>query len=334
LVLGVVYAGVVDVAVAVDRRRREEDARLDRQWREKLARLEYECTLARRRYELVEPDQRLVARSLETAWNERLTALEAARAEYARRAPPPPAASTPAQMRAMLAELRQVWHGGTLAAQDKKELLRCVIEQVELATDGPVVRAEVVWQGGARSPLDVPKYLGASSAAYYRARALARTHTDAAIAAALNAEGLPTMKGKPWTARRVLDFRRSNAILSGLTASPTMRLPDAGYRTSAEVAAALGVDQTRLHKWFRCGVLAGTQDAAQRQLWIAWTAEVAERLGGGAAIDAGMISVKRLCAERGKRPDDVLAWAAAAGHAIYRVRRGTAWRFYIRPRAA
>lgn len=331
LVLGVVDAGMVDLAIAVDERRREEDDRLDRQWRDKLQRLEYECTLAQRRYELVDPANRRVAQTLETAWNERLTALEAAQAAYARRVPPPPPVSTPAQMRALLAELRQFWHSGHLAPQDKKELLRCVIAQVALATDGPVIRAEVVWHGGGRSHLDVPKYLGASSAAYHRVRELAQTHTDADIAAQLNAEGQPTMKGKPWTARRVMDFRLSNAIPSGLTASPTMRLPGSGYLTSAEAATALGVNQTQIQKWFRWGVLAGKQDGAQHQLWIAWTAEVAERLSGGAAINEGMVSVKRLCAEQGQRPDRVLAWAAAAGHTIYRVRRGTAFRFYIRP---
>lgn len=331
LVLGVVDAGMVDLAVAVDERQREEDARLDHQWRQKLARLDYECVLAQRRYELVDPANRLVAQTLETAWNERLTERDAARAEYARRTPSPPPLSTPEQMQAMLAQLRQLWHSGQLTPRDQKELLRCVIAQVELATDGPVIRAEVVWQGGARSHLDVPKYLGASSAATHRVRELAHTHTDAAIAAQLNAEGQPTMKGKPWTARRVMGFRLSNAIPSGLTASPTMRLPDSGYLTSAEVAAALGVNQTQIQKWFRWGVLAGKQDAAQRQLWIAWTADTAARLGGGAVIDVGMVSVKRLCAEQHQRPAAVLAWAATAGHTIYRVRRGTAFRFYIRP---
>jgi DNA invertase Pin-like site-specific DNA recombinase len=334
LVLGVVDAGAVDLAMAVDETQREAVARLDQQWREKLQRLGYEADLAQRRYELVDPANRLVAQTLETAWNDRLTEWAAARAECERRRPPsPPPVSTPEQMRAMLEQFRQVWHGGRLAPQDKKELLRCVIERVELATDGKVIRAEVVWQGGARSPLDVPKYLGASSAAYHRVLALAQAHTDAEIAAALNAEGLPTMKGKPWTARRVMDFRVSNAIPSGLTASPTMRLPESGYLSSGEVAAVLGVDQTTVQHWFAWGLLAGKQDAAQRQLWIAWDEATARRLDGRAVLDAGMVSVRRLCAEQGKRREEVLAWAAAAGHAVYRVRRGTAFKFYIRPRA-
>jgi hypothetical protein len=70
---------------------------------------------------------------------------------------------------------------------------------------------------------------------------LAKSHTDAEIAAELNAQGLLTMKRKPWSARRVMDFRVSNAIPSGLTASPTMRLPETDYISSSEAAARLGV---------------------------------------------------------------------------------------------
>jgi hypothetical protein len=161
---------------------------------------------------------------------------------------------------------------------------------------------------------------------------LAQTHTDGEIAAQLNAEALLTMKGKPWTPRRVMDFRRSNAIPSGLTASPTMRLPTSGYLTSAEAAECLGVDQSRIQQWFRWGVLDGKQDAAQRQLWITWNADVDARLTGGATITEEMVSVKRLCQHQGQPAGAVLAWAASAGHTIYRVRRGSTFRFYVRPR--
>lgn len=331
--LSVVDAGAVDLALAMDQSQRAEHAQLDQQWRDQLQRLDYACELARRRYELVDPANRLVAQTLETAWNDRLTERAAARAEYARRQQPPrPPTSTPEQMRQALAALRQIWHSGEVTPQDKKELLRCVIERVHLATDGKVVRAEVVWQGGARSHLDVPKYLGASSAAYQRVRSLAQTHTDAEIAAQLNHEGLRTMRGKDWTPRRVMDFRLSNAIPSGLTASTTMRQPGSGYVTSAEAAVRLGVEQTTIQQWFTSGLLSGKQDATQRQLWIAWSDDLVDRLGGDAVIDPGMVSVRRLCRLHGKRRDEILAWAVTHRHRIVRVRRGTAFRFYVRPR--
>ncbi len=331
LVLGVIDAGTVDLALAYDERQREEDARLDRQWRQQLQRLEYECELAQRRYELVDPSNRLVAQTLETAWNERLAELEAARVEDRRRQQHTPPVSTPEQMREVLGQLRRRWFGGEFEVQAKKELLRSVIEHVRLTTKGKVVRAEVVWQGGARSELDVPKYVGASTEAYHRVFELAKTHTDEEIAAELNDQGLLTMKHKPWSARRVMDFRVSNAIPSGLTSSPTMRLPETDYISSGEAAQRLDVDQSRVQTWFRWGVLSGKQDAAQRQLWIKWNDDVARRLQGTAPLDRGMVSVRRLCAQERKLPSEVFTWASTQGHEILRVRRGTSFRFYILP---
>jgi hypothetical protein len=146
-----------------------------------------------------------------------------------------------------------------------------------------VTLTDSMTQGGARSELDVPKYLGASTTAYHRVIELAQTHTDAEIAEQLNTEDLRTMRSKPWTARRVMDFRVSNAIPSGLTASPTMRLPETGYLTSAEAAQRLGVDQTRIQTWFHWGVLSGKQEATQRQLWIAWNSDA----GTGVRVTSG-----------------------------------------------
>lgn len=74
-------------------------------------------------------------------------------------------------------------------------------------------------------------------------------------------------------------------------------------------------------------------DATQRQLWVAWDEASARRLEGGAVLDAGMVLMRRLCTEQGKRWEEVVAWAVAEGHAVYGLRRGMTFRYYIRPRA-
>jgi excisionase family DNA binding protein len=112
----------------------------------------------------------------------------------------------------------------------------------------------------------VPKYLFSSPRIYHRVRDLARTRTDAEIAAELNREGTKTVKGKPWTPRRVMDFRLSNAIPSGFTTNTELRIPDSGYITSAEAAEQLGVNQTTIQKWYMSGVLTGKQDGRQAPL--------------------------------------------------------------------
>lgn len=331
LVLRVLNVATVELSLAQAQAVADEDARLDRQWREKLQRLDYEADLARRRYEMVDPANRLVAQTLETEWNDKLVALDAARHEDERRRSSVTIASTAEQMREVIAHLPVYWHQGNVEAREKKEVLRCVIERVNLRREVKLIQAEVIWAGGARSELEVPKYLFTPGRIYHRVRELAQAHTDAEIASLLNAEGTQTVKGKPWTARRVMDFRCSNRIPSGITASPLMRQASSGYLTSAEVAELLGVHQSAIQRWFRCGVLEGKQDTRQSQLWIRWGEDVAQRLSGGAPFDPQMVSVRRLCAVQGKHPDDVLAWARAEGHQIYRLRRGTALRFYILP---
>jgi hypothetical protein len=78
---------------------------------------------------------------------------------------------------------------------------------------------------------------------------------DAQIAEALNAQGLQTVKGRPWSACRVMDFRLSNGIPSGFTVSPELRLTQNGYLTSAEAAARLEINQTTVQKWYKLGLL-------------------------------------------------------------------------------
>ncbi len=331
LVLGVLNEGTLELSLEHARRLEEEEAQVDRQWRERLQRLEYECKLARTRYEMVDPENRLVARTLEAEWEARLAELESAQQAHRRRLAAEPLPCTLAEMREVLADLSRYWYAGDIAPPEKKDLLRCVVERVFLRREEKMIRAEVVWFGGARSALDVPKYLFTPGRIYHRVRELAGAHTDAEIAALLNAEGCRTVKGRPWTVKRMLDFRRSNAIASGLTASPNLRLPSSGYLLSSEVAEALGVNQSAVQRWFRCGVLEGKQDQGQSQLWIAWSAEVAQRLDGSAPVDRRMVSVRRLCAEQAKDPDEILRWARSEGHGIFRLRRGSTFRFYILP---
>ena len=332
LFLSIVNAETVRQSFAFDQKLRQESQLRDRSWREQLQRVEYEADLARRRYEMVDPSNRLVAQTLETEWNERLTALEAARKSYATQEWKEHQLSNKIEeIEEAIAGLRQHWYAGGVTNQDRKEMLRCLIKHVHLEKRGKIIRAQVGWYGGATSELDVPKYIFSAPYIYHRIRELARDQTDSAIADILNAEGVTTVKGKLWTARRVMDLRRSNGIASGLTASIELRDEESGYYTSAEAGEQLGVKQVAIQRWYRLGLLEGKQDEKQSVIWIKLNKEVIYRLGGDAQPDARMVSVNTLCQTQGKRPDEVLKWAQANGHEIYRLRRGTLIRFYVLP---
>lgn len=332
LFLNVVNPQTVELSWHYDEKLRQEAAHVDRAWQEKLKRLEYQADLARRRYEQVDPANRLVAQTLETEWNQHLLELaELQRAYAVQHFTPQALASTLAEMQEVIAHLREHWYADGITPQDQKELLRCLVEQVFLESRGKLIRAQVRWYGGAASDLDVPKYLFSAPQLYHRVRELAGTHTDAEIADLLNQAGLKTVKGRPWSPRRVMDFRRSNAIPSGFTTTAALRAPETGYITSGEAADLLGVSQSCVQRWYRLGVLSGKHDGDQSPLWIRWTDDVQRRLQGGATPDPRMVSVRSLCLQHGKRPDEILAWALANGHPIYRLRRGSTLRFFILP---
>lgn len=333
LFLKIINLETLEKSIVNDTKLKQEAGLVERSWLDKLKRLEYQADLARRRYEHVDPANRLVAQTLETEWNQSLIELEAVRKEYqVQRITPQELTSTLAQMREVVAHLREYWYKEGVAVQEKKELLRCLIEQVFLQTQGKIVRAQIHWYGGAISELDVPKYLISTPYLFHRIQELAHTLTDAEIAERMNQENLLTAKGKPWTARRVMDFRKSNQIPSTFVCkTQILRTGDKTFLSSSEAAQRLGVSRSAIQKWYRLGLLPGKRDPGHSVLWIQLSDDLEYRLKGGAVPDPRMLTVRALCKTRNMPPDQVLSWAQSQGHTIFRMRAGKTLRFYILP---
>lgn len=332
LFLEVVNPETLDLSLTFEEQLNQENIQAEESWQKKLRRLEYEANLARRRYEQVDPDNRLVAQTLETEWNQKLVALEEAHRAYtAQKTAPLKRQSTLDEMRTVVSHLREFWYSEQVSDQDKKELLRCLIEKVFFENRGKLIRTQVCWYGGATSELDVPKYLFSSPRLYHQIAHLAKTYTDREIAVLLNQNGLTTVKGRPWTPRRVMDFRLSNAIPSGFTTNAELRIPNTDFITSAEAAEQLDIDQTTVQKWYRYGILPGKHDGGQAPLWIQWSGDLAYRLTGGAIPNPCMVTVRSLCKQMNKTREEVFTWALENNHTIYRLHRGSLMRFYILP---
>ncbi|PZS09387.1 MAG: recombinase family protein, partial [Solirubrobacterales bacterium] len=123
----------------------------------------YHAARAERRYRAVDPDNRLVARGLETEWNTTLQQLAGAEAELARRETTRPKTLSPAERAAILAfgdDLEAVWAAPTTTDKDRKQLLRTLLDEVNitLRRDDPEPGAGLIlrWKGGAISELTVP----------------------------------------------------------------------------------------------------------------------------------------------------------------------------------
>ncbi|MEE9473749.1 MAG: recombinase family protein, partial [Acidimicrobiia bacterium] len=157
-------AAVEATMLSVEQLRANHDAALE-QWRLEVERARYEAERAERRYRAVEPENRLVARGLETEWENRLGDLSAAEAELRRREQQQPNAIGGEQLerlQSLGADLSQVWTAATTTDRDRKELLRTLLEEVMV----DVKRAEgqahlrLRWRGGATTTLDlsVPRH--------------------------------------------------------------------------------------------------------------------------------------------------------------------------------
>jgi DNA invertase Pin-like site-specific DNA recombinase len=144
----------LEIAVATMAEVEREDAALQRQWQLRLERVGYEAERARRQYDAVEPENRLVARSLEAQWEDRLRAVEQLEREYEtwrRRQRLTLGAEDRDQILALAQDLPRVWSAPTTTAADRKQLVRLLIESVLLDNHRSVGRTwfQINWRTGA-----------------------------------------------------------------------------------------------------------------------------------------------------------------------------------------
>jgi len=146
-------AAVEASMLSVQQLQANHDAALS-QWRLEVERTRYEAERAERRYRAVEPENRLVARGLETEWENRLRDLAAAEAELRRREQQRPNPMGPEQLQRIQrlgSDIRQVWTAPAITDRDRKELLRTLLDEVifNLKRAEGRVHLTLRWRGGA-----------------------------------------------------------------------------------------------------------------------------------------------------------------------------------------
>jgi DNA invertase Pin-like site-specific DNA recombinase/transposase-like protein len=239
------------------------------QWRRQVEQARYHAARAERRYQAVDPDNRLVARGLETAWEKALTELAAAEAELARRQAARPAALTASERAAILAlgdDLQAVWDAPTTTDKDRKQLLRTLLDEVgiTICRDHDGGRADLIlrWKGGAISELTIPvkrkppRRLRTDEDTISLVRRLAVHYDDAKIAWILNRQNRRTPRGLSYTAGRVQGLRHYWGIPRH---QDTADNQEGDLLTVADAARELGLAPSTLHRWLSDGFIGGEQ---------------------------------------------------------------------------
>src|SRR6516225_3838181 len=259
-------AGLAATLAAAERLEAEREAAL-KQWRLGVERARYEAQRAERQYQAIEPENRLVARTLETEWEKRLRDLAAAEAELKRREQQCPRALSPEekdQLRSLGSDLRKVWTAPTTTDRDRKELLRALVEEVMVIVDRPQHRAHLTlrWRGGALTELDLslprsqPRGIRTDEDTLSLLSRLAALYPDDVIAGILNRQGRKTATGERFTANQVGSLRRYHNIPRF---QPSAEQPTGELVPIRKAAQILGIYPSTVHRWLNDGFIAGEQ---------------------------------------------------------------------------
>jgi excisionase family DNA binding protein len=233
-------------------------------------RARYEADRAERAFSQVEPENRLVARSLEARWEARLAALAEAEQELqdARDALPPLPGR--AELEKLAGDLPALWHAPATSARDRKRLLRTLIADVTLLPepDQAKVRIGIRWHTGATDELRVARAIHTGTArrspspAVEMIRQLGPVTPAAALAGQLNAAGMVTGNGRPFDAKAVQWIRHAYHI-------PAPAPYHDGELSVAEAARRLGCSTGVIYYWIQAGQLEARRGPGNR-LCITW----------------------------------------------------------------
>jgi DNA invertase Pin-like site-specific DNA recombinase len=253
-----------------------------------LERAQIHADRARRQFDACEPENRLVARTLEREWEQRLTdvrAAERALAEVAARRPDPLSAEEIAWCRHAGADLRKVFDAPTTSDRERKQLLRAILTDIIVTVDREAeqhtAELRVVWEGGQLTEHTLPLPRTGSHTrctdqdTIALVRQLAEHYPDKQIAAILARQGRRTGAGNPFTAHRVAGLRAHH----GIPACPVRTTGDDGeVLTIAKAANELGVSTATVHRWLREGFITGEQITPGAPWQIRLTPELRARI--------------------------------------------------------
>jgi len=211
----------VEAALAAMETRGRENQEKRRQVELALEQARYETARARRQYDAVDPDNRLVAGELERRWNERLLATRALEDERDALAAMPDASLSEQDRQRLLAlgcDLERAWNSPGATPATRKRIIRTLINEIVVCVSDQTLDLVVHWHGGDHTALKVKKNRtgqhrwSAAADVVDFVRSLARQMPDKYIAAVLNRAGKSTGRGNSWTRGRVNSLRNQQTI--------------------------------------------------------------------------------------------------------------------------
>ena len=227
------------------------DQEIGAQWRMRIERARYEADLAERRYEAVDPANRLIAATLEKRWNDvmqRLHDLEEELAAFERKTLRAVTAEQKRQILQLAKNFPRLWSASTTSPRDRKRMLRLLVRDITVVK-GPaskMIKLHVRWQGGATETLELQLPPNRADAVRYsatfvdRIRQLAVDHHDHEMLAMLRGEGHQSSTGKPLTLGTIKWLRYKHRIPASSPLEGTLTAKCVKDMASASMSSIIG----------------------------------------------------------------------------------------------
>jgi hypothetical protein len=269
LILKALAPAAIEASLAAALDLEAERKALNQHWSQRLERAQHQVDQARRRYASVEPENRLVARTLEQDWETALGEQACLLADHERFQRERPQAPSPAELAAiqdLTQDLPALWRAKTTTQQERQTIARLLLERILVTVIGASeqVRLECHWQGGNRTshqlvrPVAKLKALSTYPDLAARSCELHRQGRNCVeIAAILNQEGWRPPKRRdtfngPMVRRVLIGAGRIEAKRGNPRTLPHRR-PDEW--TVNELAAEIGAPPGTIYYWVQKGRL-------------------------------------------------------------------------------
>jgi DNA invertase Pin-like site-specific DNA recombinase len=276
----------LELSLTATERLEQERAELDRLWQQRRERAAYEVERAARQYHAVEPEHRLVARTLEHAWEEKLAAQQQLEEEYHRFVQHKPRLLSETEreaIRHLATDIPALWAAPTTTAADRKEIIRQVVERVVVDVQGSSerVKVRIEWLGGGHTEGIVIRPVGKlrELSTYPQICQLVQQLTEAGWAATAIAQALSDAgycSAHATSCFGVQTIRKLQRQLAVRAPRPHVRprdglLPNEWW--PAELVRLLNIPRASLYHWIRQGLVRARQLDEPLHRWVVWADE-------------------------------------------------------------
>ena len=262
---------------------KQERQRLDKHWQQRRKRARYDVELAERRYKAVDPENRLVASSLEKGWEDALRQEREIEEEYDRFSTATPlslSAEERARIEALSSDIAALWNAASTTNADRKQMIRCVVERVvvQVRCDSEYVDVTIRWAGGYESQHEIVRPVATYAQLRDFESLMNRVvqlreagYAAAKIAEQLNADGFsPPKRRGQFTSPVIYQLLKRRGLIGNERSHDELLEDDEWWLT--DLARELEMSHLKLRDWAKRGWVHSRKTPVQSR-WILWADE-------------------------------------------------------------